>query len=232
MYTAANTGEDHCLELFLADERVDVCRASNNGQTPLISACMQLMDSMDRVGATDGKDPARCCVLMLKSRRIPIQNLTHSIAYLRRAMPTRRDVTRAEAGITPLDNEQKTARLIMPVLEAELKGEHRWCAWCLKLTPDRDLDKCGGCKQVAYCRPLNKLQLERMPTKEIERREKEIADCQRLHWKKGHKQECTRFQEEEEKRKEAEAEAAAASGGGGSGGGKKKKGKGKKGRRR
>ena len=53
---------------------------------------------------------------MLKSRRIPIQSLTHSIAYLRRAMPTRRDVTRAEAGITPLTQNQKLARLVVPVL--------------------------------------------------------------------------------------------------------------------
>ena len=53
--------------------------------------------------------------------------------------------------------------------------------------------------------------------------------CHKAHWKKGHKQECARFQEEEEKRKEA---GAAGGGGGGGGGGKKKKGKGKKGRRR
>ena len=130
---------------------MDVCRASNTGMTPLVSACMQLMKSMDRVGATDGKDPARCLVLMLKSRRIPIQSLAHSIAFLRPYIPTRRDVTRAEAGITPLIQQQKAARLVVPVLEAQLKGERRWCAYCLKLTPDVNLDLCGGCKQVGYC---------------------------------------------------------------------------------
>ena len=45
---------------------------------------------MDRVGATDVKDPARCLVLMLKSRRVTVQNLAESIVYLRPCMPTER----------------------------------------------------------------------------------------------------------------------------------------------
>ena len=93
---------------------MDVSRAHNNGQTPLVSACMQLMNSMDRVGATDGKDPARCLVLMLKSRRIPIQSLTHSIAYMRPFLPNRRDVTVAEAGGTPLARNQRMAASSCP----------------------------------------------------------------------------------------------------------------------
>ena len=39
---------------FLADLRVDVCRASAHGMTPLISACIQLMVSFDQVGAVGG----------------------------------------------------------------------------------------------------------------------------------------------------------------------------------
>jgi hypothetical protein len=113
------------------------------------------------------------------------------------------------------------ALLIMPVLEAELQGEHRWCAYCLKLTPDRDLDKCARCNQVSYCRPLNRRQLEGghyssgMSTEEIERRQKEIADCQRLDWKATHKHECARFKAEAVAAKEAEEKAAGAAGGGG-----------------
>ena len=54
--------------MLLADKRVDVCRAAVRGQNPLVAACVQLMDSIDRFGATDGRnDPARCLVLMLKS---------------------------------------------------------------------------------------------------------------------------------------------------------------------
>ena len=97
--------------------------ADNRGETPLAAACTQLAESIDQVGATDGKDPTRCFVLMLKSRRIPIQNLTHSIVFLRLRLPNRRDVARAEAGGTPLTQAQKTARLVVPVLEAQLKGE-------------------------------------------------------------------------------------------------------------
>ena len=124
-------------------------------------------------------------------------------------------------------------RLLLPVLEAELRGEHRWCAWCLKLTPDRDLDKCARCNEVSYCRPLNRRQLEGghysagMTAEEIERRQKEIADCQRLDWKAEHKHDCARFKAEAEAAKEAETKAGAAGGGrsgegaaGGGGGGK------------
>jgi hypothetical protein len=223
LFAAANLDRDRCVELLLADERVDVSLASNDGMTPLISASIQLMKSMDRVGATDGKDPARCLVLMLKSRRIPIQNLAHSIAGLRPFLPNRRDVTVAEAGGAPLTQTQKTARLVVPVLEAQLKGERRGCAYCLKLTPDVNLDLCGGCKQVGYCQQYV---LEEMALPDQ-------TPCHVKHWKDGHKKECARFQEEEEeKKKEAEAAGGGGAGGGGGGGSKKKKGKGKKGRRR
>jgi hypothetical protein len=131
-------------------------------------------------------------------------------------MPTRRQIATAEAGGKPLHPVQKMARLLMPVLEAELRGEHRWCALCLKLTPDRDLDKCARCNEVSYCRPLNRRQLEGghysagMSAEEIERRQKEIADCQRLDWKAEHKHECAKFKAEAEAATEAETKAGAA----------------------
>ena len=72
LYRAANAnlGQNRCVELLLGDKRVDVCRADVNGQTPLLSACAQLMLSMDQVGAVGDKDPARTLVIMLKSRQI------------------------------------------------------------------------------------------------------------------------------------------------------------------
>ena len=123
-----------------------------------------------------------------------------------------------------MSSQHKMTLLIMPVLEAELQGEHRWCAYCLKLTPDRDLDKCARCDQVSYCRPLNRRQLEGgyyaagMSAEEIERRQKEIADCQRLDWKATHKHECARFKAEAAAAKEAEEKAAGAAGAAGGGG--------------
>ena len=42
------------------------------------------------------------------------------------------------------------------------------CAWCNKGGGKLSLSRCGGCKSVSYC----------------------SAECQRTHWKKGHKQEC------------------------------------------
>jgi hypothetical protein len=147
--TAANTGKDGCVALLLEDSRVDVHRASTDGMTPLISACMQLAKGFDQVGASE--PPTRCLVLLLKSRRISSYYMKESIAFLRRhCMPTRRQIATAEAGGKPLHPQQKMTRLLMPVLEAELRGEHRWCTWCHKLTPDRDLDKCARCNEVSY----------------------------------------------------------------------------------
>ena len=66
---------------------------------------------------------------------------------------------------------------------------------------------------------MNRRQLEGghyssgMSAEEIERRQKEIADCQRLDWKATHKHECARFKAEAEAAKEAEAKAGAAGGG-------------------
>jgi hypothetical protein len=71
LYIAANVGNDRCLALLLADDRVDVCRAGANEKTPLLSACIYLMTSMDQVSAGGGNHPARCHVRNLKSRRHP-----------------------------------------------------------------------------------------------------------------------------------------------------------------
>jgi len=229
---AANEGNDRCVELLLDDPRVDVSLARTDGQTPLVSACIQIMESMDRVGAAGGNDPARTLVIMLKSRRIPKHNVEDAITFMGRFMPTRRQIDAAEAGGEPLNAQQKTCRIVLPVLLAHLQGEFRWCAHCYLLTPDVDLHRCGGCKQVGYC--------EEAPPGQTK-------PCHKAHWKAGHKQECARFaaeakaaaeaEEAEAEEAEAAAEAAAAAeagakGGGGGGGKKKRKGKKGKNRRR
>jgi ankyrin repeat protein len=231
LFVAANQGKDRCLALLLADDRVDVCRASADGMTPLLSACMQLMTSMDQVGAGGGNDPARCLVLMLKSRRLPKHNVEETIRRMGHCMPTRRQIDAAAAGGEPLDAEQKMCRIVIPVLLAHLQGEFRWCTHCLKLTPDVNLHRCGGCKQVGYC--------DEAPPGQ--------KPCHEAHWK-AHKKECKQFQAEEAEMRKAEEDADEGAGGkegerggeGGAGGGnegdgKKKKrggGKKKKGRRK
>jgi uncharacterized membrane protein YgcG len=194
------------------------------------------MKSMDQVGAVGDKDPARTLVIMLRSRRIPKHNLKESIAYLFQHMPNKRQIHNAEVGGEPLRPAQKMTRLVLPVLMSQLKGDFRWCAHCLKLTADVDLNRCGGCNQVGYC--------EEAPPGQKK-------PCHVLHWKAGHKHECARFAAEAEAEEKAEAEAAeaeakaeeeraakgkgggkggagGAGGAGGGGGGGKKKGRGKK----
>jgi hypothetical protein len=229
---AASNGKDGSVALFLSDKRIDVCRAELTGQTPLVSACVQLKQSMDQVGAVGDKDPARTLVIMLKSRRIPKHSLKESIAFLFEFMPNKRQIHNAEVGGEPLRPNQQMTRLVLPVLMSQLKGDFRWCGHCLKLTPDVDLNRCGGCNQVGYC--------EETPPGQKK-------PCHVLHWKAGHKQECARFAAEaeaeakaEEEAAEVEAEAKAAEeraakgmgggkgGAGGGGGGGKKKGRGKK----
>ena len=50
-----------------------------------------------------------------------------------------------------LDKWQEMARFLLPVLRAQALGQRRWCAWCLRLTPDQNLLLCGGCQSVGYC---------------------------------------------------------------------------------
>jgi hypothetical protein len=172
---------------------------------------------------------------MLRSRRIPKHNLKESIAFLFKCMPNKRQIHNAEVGGEPLRPNQKMTRLVLPVLMSQLKGDFRWCAHCLKLTADVDLNRCGGCNQVGYC--------EEAPPGQKK-------PCHVLHWKAGHKHECARFAAEAEAEEKAEEEAAAAEaeakaeeeraargkgggkggagGAGGGGGGGKKKGRGKK----
>ena len=203
--TAANVGNDGCVQALVDDTRVDVRRASDVGYTPLVSACMKFAATFDQIGAPE--PPTRCLVVLLKSRRITPYALCYTIKYLRLSLQPH-----APQDDGPVEGHRKMARLLLPVLEAELRGEHRWCAYCLKLTPDRDLDKCARCNEVSYCRPLNRRQLEGghysagMPAEEIERRQKEIADCQRLDWKAEHKHDCARFKATKDaEAKEAEA---------------------------
>jgi uncharacterized membrane protein YgcG len=209
---AASFGKVGCVDLFLSDDRIDLCRATASGFTPLTSACIELMNSMDQVSVGGGNDPARTLVIMLRSRRIPKHNLKESIAFLLPFKPTRRQIHNAEVGGEPLTCHQKATRLVLPVLRSQLKGDFRWCAHCLKLTPDVDLNRCGGCNQVGYC--------EEAPPGQKK-------PCHVLHWKAGHKHECARFAAEAEaeakaEEEAAEAEAAGAAGGmgGGKGGGK------------
>jgi hypothetical protein len=118
-------------------------------------------------------------------------------------MPTRRQIDAAAAGGEPLDPQQKTCRIVIPVLLAHLQGEFRWCAHCLKLTPDVDLHRCGGCKQVGYC--------DEAPPGQ--------KPCQKAHWKAGHKKECKRFQAEAAERRKAEEDEDEGVGGKGGGNG-------------
>jgi hypothetical protein len=167
---------------------------------------------------------------MLKSRRVTPQGLAESIAWLRLSLPTQRQVDAAEAGGGWLSNDQKMARFVMPILVAQASGEFRWCGHCYKLTPDVDLNRCGGCNQIGYCEVPDEYVLDPKRMKRLGMR-----PCHVAHWKSGHKQECKRFQAEAAAAAAAAAaavvevaKAAAAAGGGGN----KKKGKKKKGGRR
>ena len=197
--SAANAGMDRCVELLVADKRVDVCRADVTGETPLISACVELMKSMDQVGVAGSSDPTRSLVVLLKSRRISRNNLKKDIAFFRRFA--------AAGSHCVTESARKTSSFILPILEAQAKGEFRWCAHCYKLTPDVDLNRCGGCKQVGYC---DHNSFDRS------------TPCHAAHWKAGHKQECKRFQAEA-RGGEVGSGRVGGSGGEGGGGGKTKK---------
>ena len=203
LMTAVAVGRHACTAILLGtpgvDNGVDVNLADHLGNTALIAAFIYVRDNMvDRLSMLDGRtpvnhedDPARSFVLLLQSRRISMQALTQTIAQLRHVVPSKREIALAEAGGPPLSTAQKGARTVLPVLEAQIRMERRWCGWCLRLTPDRNLDMCGGCKQFGYC---------------------DRVCCQKKHWAAGHKQECGKFAV-------GAGAGAGAGGGGGVGGG-------------
>ena len=197
--TAALLGHNKCVELLLGDMRVDVCGVTSAaGNTPLIAACNQIAEAMGKVGEAGDSDPARTLVNLLKSRRIPKHHLKETIAWMRQHMP-KRSKTAATAADTSL---QKAFRLVLPVLMAQDMGEFRWCGHCYKLTPDQNLNRCGGCKQFGYCGLPDEYVLKHMHHP----RRKALLDkkpCHVAHWSAGHKKECARFAAE------AEAEAKA-----------------------
>ena len=212
--SAANSADT--LRLLLADERVEI-------GTALLEATVATQAAVGRISAASPADhltPSHCgrshhlahsLVVLLASRRVDPLRIAADLASMQTWMPSKRELRMSDT--TPLSPRQTTARMLVPVLEAQLRGERRWCAHCLKLTPDVDLHRCGGCKQVGYC---DKALPGQKP-------------CHAAHWKAGHKKECKRFAAEAKAAAEAAAEAAGAAGGGGGGGGKKK---GKKGRKK
>ena len=232
---AVNHGRSQCTKLLLADPRVDVSAVNNDGENALMSACTHIRDCMGKVGATTEEeaeeDPARGLVLLLQSRRCTNDDLTVAIQYVRQSLPTRREVARAEATGEPLQSFSRTARLVLPVLEAELAGQRRWCGGCLRLTPDQHLELCAGCNQIGYCHLPDDYVLKHM---HWPRREALLAKttCQRWHWEQGgHRAACAGMAAEAKAKKaeEAAAAAAAAKEGGRPNKKKKKKKGGKKG---
>ena len=97
----------------------------------------------------------RCLVLLLASRRIDRRMLEHTVGQLQHMVPSKQQMAEAEATGVALHPQQQTARLVVPVLKAQLRNERRLCAWCYRMTPDHDLSTCKVCNRtdwsVAYC---------------------------------------------------------------------------------
>ena len=45
---------------------------------------------------------------------------------------------------------QRGSDILLPIIEAEIRGQRRWCAGCMQLTLLTDLDICSGCHEVGY----------------------------------------------------------------------------------
>ena len=142
--------------MLLEDTRVNVNQPNNEGFFPLWQACVHLTLSMSNMGACDGRfddhtDPIRGLVLFLRSRRVSTAALDQSLVLCKYHHPSERQISLAEAGGKPLTDFHLMARHVLPILQAEAKGQKRWCDWCFRVTPDQDLLLCSGCWQVGYC---------------------------------------------------------------------------------
>lgn len=177
------------LRLLLADERVEIGSA-------LLHAACGMQTAVGRVSAEGGENTGHCFVLILASRRVDPVRLAADLATMQTWMPNKRELRMADT--IPLTPLHETARLLVPILYAETIGERRWCAQCHKITPDENLDLCGGCGQVGYCTHPDAYVLKHM---HHPRRDALFArPCHVLHWKAGHKVECARFQLEAKER--------------------------------
>ena len=141
---------------LLEDARVNVNQLDHEGYFPLWQACVHLTLSMSNMGACDGRfddhtDPIRGLVLFLRSRRVSTAALDQSIDLCKLHHPSEREISLAEAGGKQLNDFHLMARHVLPILQAEAKGQKRWCDWCFRVTPDQDLLLCSGCWQVGYC---------------------------------------------------------------------------------
>eukprot|EP00947_MAST-08B_sp_MAST-8B-sp1_P001353 g1353.t1 len=100
-----------------------------------------------------------------------------------------------------LSPEQQAAAIILPVLDCELRGRRRWCAWCLRINPSEQLvgedgsivdclkiKRCRACKTLSYCSSM----------------------CQKMHWRHGHKQRCPALASRRKARRQAAKEQKAA----------------------
>ena len=203
---AANLGKFESIKLLLGDTRVDVNQPTNGGDSALWNACVHVRTAMGNMGACDGRfddhtDPIRGLILLLHSRRVSTTALDQAIGHCTFYHPSERQISLAEAGGEPLIDWHLMARHVLPILRAQAAGKRRWCGWCLRVTPDKDLLMCGGCQQVGYCDRLC---------------------CQKRGWGEGgHKEACAGMKAEAAKEKADKAEGKDA--GGGAGGGKAKK---------
>ena len=200
LHAAAHRNNYQIVKLLI-DAGANVNIKAKTGASPLFSACISIMAAWGQMGTEDGRardenDPTRSLALILKSRRLSKQNMAFDMMLLKREQY--------------MGNYKSAIAFIFPVLGAEMEGRRRWCGWCLRLTPDRNLMLCGGCNKIGYC---------------------DRVCCQKKDWKQGeHKAKCAAIAAEKELLK-AVGDEDGISGMGMKldiGSGKKKKGKGKR----
>ena len=57
------------------------------------------------------------------------------------------DMVKELLTVEELGMEREMAQYVLPVLEAQARGERRWCDWCYRVA-SKDLDLCGVCNKV------------------------------------------------------------------------------------
>ena len=155
-------GYRRCAETLFDSLTVDVNIPAYDGGNVLTAAVSHVGHSIDA-----------CCPLvrLLASRRLTRASPDQAIAMLSMHMPTDAQSVEASDHDDVLSSRQHAPALLLPVLQAEASGDRRWCAYCLKLSSDRNLGMCTQCNMVGYC-PDSK--------------------CQKRHWTSagGHTAEC------------------------------------------
>ena len=134
---------------MLVDAGGDVNAISTDGSETsvldsAIMGCAGHVPSAPNQLSRDDNTPSRSLVILLACARITTATLEHAIAQCKR----NKSMAKSGRGAHLSHRQNYGPRFALPVLEAQAKGERRWCMHCHSIERLKNLSMCSACQQV------------------------------------------------------------------------------------